>query len=681
VEALPSAARFLENASVPWVLTALPLLLLLFAAWLVAGLALARAALRLRGGVEVAVLALPLGLLAHLLVANALAYVVGSRAAIVLTLVVSLGGGLLALRRGAPAPLAWELGRRARVSLLLAALALGLGVWELGSLEVFGDDGAHASMAHLLAAGQFPLRFQCNPALRAGYHYGGDLLAAEVMVIAGAPPFEALDPVRAACVTSVLMLAFLAGWRPRRSIASGLLAVLLLLTVGPMLWIFVPLAHAGLAGWAVLGVPALVPLVEAARALVANPWHFAVVTPGFITPTYGHAHRALAWGFAPFQVLLFLALLEAPLTRRRRSIALGLVLGAATLTQTASLAVLLPLLALHVAFARPGRRAARSGPALDFDAATVLGLALVLWLTQGGPLTDGLRDRLAGVHDPLVAFRFDPVRLPSCRDEQASLACLLLSAGNLGLTPFLLPWAALRSWRGAQRARLLLVGGCAAAYVAPFFLRYDFYDWNLQRLLTYASWTLVVILAPLLGERLRAGGRARAWAVVAVVSIGFQGLVALGVIVEGSHVRDRVDRAFFRVGPLDERMMRYGPALPKDALLLDSAPCLKNSACRAALLFGRYAVCSDDRLRFEEPGAVYREARADPRPETLRRLGYTHVYLDDEWLDAMSPEARARFAGGAFELVGSARAGHDVRLLLRVCAPQERCALHVPGVI
>lgn len=664
----------------PWSLAAFPLILLLVASWIVGGLALARVGLRLQGGLEVATLALPLGLLAHVLVANALGYVVLLPLAILLTVAATLFGGLAALRLGAPAPLEWELGRRARVLLLLAAVALGLGVWELGSLEVFGDDGGHASMAHLLAAGEFPLRFQCNPAMRASYPYGGDLLAASVMVSAGASPWDAIDLVRAASVASVVMLSFLAGWRPRRSPGAGLLAALLLVTVGPMVWIYLPFARGGLAAWAT-ATPGLEPLVDAMGKLVEDPWKYGVVVPGFVTSTYGHAQRALAWGFAPFQALVFLALLEARTSRRRKSIALGLALGVTVLMQAGILVVLLLGFAGYVALAWLRRWRDPQAPALDFEVVTVLAVALALALLQGGPVTDSLRDRLAGVENPTTGFKFDPVRLPSCRSKEVTPTCVLLSVANLGLTPFLLPWAALRLRRSEQRARLLLVLGCAAGYVFPFLFRYEYIDWNIQRILTYSSWTMAVLVAPLLFERLRAAGPPRALAALAVLLISYEGLVAVGVILDGSWVRDRADRAFFQVRPLDEKMARYGPRLPRGAVILDPARCLTGTSCRAAILFGRYSKSSRDRLRYDQPTDGYAESLRDPRPETLRRHGYTHVYVDSAWLSSLPPDVRARLAGAAFEPLGTAADDKDVRLLLRVCAPDERCALRVPGVV
>jgi hypothetical protein len=217
--------------------------------------------------------------------------------------------------------------------------------------------------------------------------------------------------------------------------------------------------------------------------------------------------------------------------------------------------------------------------------------------------------------------------------------------------------------------------------VFPFLFRYDYIDWNIQRILTYASWVLAVVLAPLLHERLLAGGGARRLALCAIVAMGWQGTVAAWVIVDGSWARDRADRAFFHIGPLDERMMRLGPALPRGAVVLDPLRCMSGTACRAALLFGRYAAYSRDRLHYQEPSAGWSQALRDPRPETLRLHGYTHFYLDGDWLAALPPDIRARLAGAAYAALGSESDGRDLRLLLRVCAPDEGCALNVPGVI
>jgi hypothetical protein len=658
-------------------LLALPWLSCLLAAWLAAGLLVARGCLRLRDGVDVATLALPLGLISHLLATNVVGRLVFLPTVLRGAVLLSLVAGAVAWRRRRT-PLTWTFERKLRIRLLALGIALALaGMWLQGR-EYFGDDAGHASMTHLLAAGQFPLRFQCNPALRAAYAYGGNLLAAQVMVTTGLGAFEAVDVVKAAVVSSVTMLAFLTGWRPRRRVGSGLLAVLLLFTAGPMVWLLLPLADSGHAQRAAFDA-GLAPLVEAAGQLGRSPWDYAVVTPGFITTQFAHAQRALAWGFAPFMVLLFLALLEVPLTRRRRTLALSVVLSATALTQPGALILLASACAGYAAWRLRRRSAAGS---LDLDFVWVLVLAGLLAALQGGPITDSLLDRLDGRINPTTSFHFDPLRWPSCRSSPADLSCAVLSALNLGLVPFLLPWLALALWHGGPRVRLALVVGCATAYAFPFFFRYDYLDWNVQRVLTYASWTVAVLLAPLLFEQLTAGGARRALALALLLTAGWGGLVQLGVVIDGRWGQDHFSTLeHWHLGPLDDELARLEPLLPRNALIFDAEACMVGTACRPAIVFGRYGASASDRGDFRESiTAAFRQIRADPRARALRDAGYTHVYLDANWLAGLG-DTRARFQGGPFELLGLAGDRDDFRALLRVCAPREKCSLSLPGIL
>jgi hypothetical protein len=669
-------AHLYDPRRMPWYVASFPWLVFLIAAWLVTGAALARGLLRLRDGIEVASLALPLGLVTHLAVANALGRAVFLPFALWSTAWLGLLAGVWWLARySRGAPLAWDLPVPTRAGLLTLAAALALGVLALNASEHFVDDGGHASMTHLLAAGQFPLRFQCNPGLRASYAYGGDLLAAQSMVVAGLRPFEAVDWVKSLVTAGAAALAFLAGYRPRRLVGSGLLAVALLFTVGPMVWIYLPLAGSGIGGLAVerLG---LASLVDAMQRFTASPWSYGVATPGFITTQFGHAQRAMAWGFAPFQILLFLALLEAPLTRARRTLALGLCLATTALLQPAALLLIGPGFVAYAAWMRLAR-----GPyhqPVDAHVIATLALAAALALLQGGPITDSLHDRLEGVFNPTTSFRFDPLQLPSCRGRAVDATCGLLSVANLGLAPFLLPWLARSLWREGPRRRLVLALGCAAAYAFPCFFRYGYDDWNLQRSLTYATWTTGVLLAPLLHARLAAGGARRVGALVLLFVLGWGGLVQLGVVLGNEGVADRLTLEAWRLGPLDAKLAHLAPHLPLEALIFDPEACLIGTATRPGILFGRYGCSSHDRLNFASFTPAFAQLVADPRPELLRSAGYTHVYLDARWLRGLAPEARARLLGGPYEQLGLAGEGDDFRALLRVCAETERCSLRLP---
>ena len=661
-------------APMPWALAALPWLVVLGASWAVSGWAVARVALRLEDRMEAALLALPLGLVLHVLAANALGMLVFLSVALWVVTLLGLALGLGALRLAAPPPLRpWPITRGTRALLLVFFAGVGAGVLAIGSREVFGDDGGHASMAHLLASGLFPLRFPCNPELRASYGYGGDLLAAEAIVVGFAPPFSAVDVAKAAATVSAALLAFLAGWRIRQRVAAGFLAVGLLFLVGPMMWLLLPLARGGIAhiADAVMGQRAL---VKSLQRMVESQWEYTIKTPGFITPNYAHAHRALSWALAPVQILLFLGLAEARISPRRKTVALGIVFGATGLLQPAALPLLLPAVIAAVVLAR-------RLPTLGFQPAVVLAVGLALIALQGGPVTDSLLDRWAGVPNPTTGFHFDPFRLPSCRRGAFSASCLLLSLANVGLAPFLLPWVSWRAAREGWGARLVLALGCAAAYAISLAFRYDYIDWNIQRLITFASWTLAVLAAPLLAAALARGGAARGLAALALVGLMYGGTLEALVVAYGRDVRDGVDTAFFRIGRSDEALERLGPFLPLRARVFDPAGCMSGTASRPAILFGRYSIFSNDRLNYMQPLPSFQRLLARPAADELRAAGYTHLYLDGPFLDSLTPEARRSLAGDAFQVLGESGEGQGFRALLRVCPRSERCSLDLPAAL
>src|SRR5262245_10832232 len=101
----------------PWYLASFPWLLYLVVAWVVTGLYVARCLLRLRDGLEVAALSLPLGLVTQMLAANALGHVLFLPFALWWTAFLGLVGGCIGLARSGTT-LAWDLSPRRRGTLL-----------------------------------------------------------------------------------------------------------------------------------------------------------------------------------------------------------------------------------------------------------------------------------------------------------------------------------------------------------------------------------------------------------------------------------------------------------------------------------------------------------------------------------------------------------------------------------
>lgn len=657
--------------------------LLLCAAWLLGGQALARRGLGSRGRLEGACLALALGLLAHVLLVNALARVLPFDWSVRAVAGVLLAGGLASWwREGrAPAPagaLEPEAGPAAYAALGLLLVACGLGSLLLGQLEILPDDGAHASMAQLMVAGQFPPRFACDPALRLAYHYGGDLLVASFTLAGGLSAWTAIDVARAVALLATLQLAFLAGWRVRRSLGAGLLSVLLLVTAGQMTWVTWPLVSGPLASWA-RSRPELAPsIADLARYAEATP--YGLMAPS-ATPPYVQAQRSLAWGFGPFQLLLLLALLDSAATRRARTIGLGLALGATGLMQSGALLLAWPAVAAAGAWQWWRREAPADSDANGgFHVLSALALGLVLTVVQGGPVTDALLDRAAGHATPATHFSFAPLQLPSCRGEPFSAACAVLSVLNVGLAPFLLPWVAWRAWRARQAGRLALCAGCAVGCAFPLLVSYPYDDYTVLRTLGFSIWTLGALLGPLLAEGLARPGARRALAAAALLLLSLSGCGFLAGWARSVGYKGKSDLRLwktplrFGVGPHDEELSPLAARLPADARIFDPGGCYGGLSSRPAIVFGRYAQSAAQRVRVPGPSAAFVAVLAEPTAKVLRERGYTHAYVDGAWLRSLPPERCRRLLDGGNELMGEAGQGDDLRLLLRVCAAGESCA-------
>jgi hypothetical protein len=273
-------------------------------------------------------------------------------------------------------------------------------------------------------------------------------------------------------------------------------------------------------------------------------------------------------------------------------------------------------------------------------------------------------------------------QLPSCRLRPKTAGCAILSALNLGVVPFCLPWLVRRLWAGpGDGARRMLLLGSVVAYGVPLCFRYWYGDWNLQRLNAYATWTLAVLLAPYAIEAFsRAGRLGRTGLGLMLLLATVSGLVTAGLVVTGRDLRDSNSQDFSPLPfPLDLAMMRRAGELPKDARFFDPLGCLTTTGTRPGYLFGRYLFASRDRARFRDPLPQFEAVFQDPGRETLLRSGFTHLYIDAAWYEGLSAAARAALEGGPVAVVGAAGQGQDFRALLRVCRPDEACPGFLPA--
>jgi hypothetical protein len=661
----------------PWVVPATPLLCFVLATWFLAGMLVNRFVLKMRDGDLLLLLALPIGMMTHLLVINMIAKVIFFPIAVWLSVACTILIGLFVLIRHRHQTLDWSLTRQQRIGIFAAFTFLFIFFFFINAREIWGDDPAHATMTNLIGNGLFPLRFQCNPDFLATYPYGGNLLGAEVMSVSGVYSWNALDIVRASQPTSVALMAFVLGWQLSKKIGGGFILAYLSLTIATMVWVLLPLGTTLFSS--VLGNPDFGSTV---RQMLHSVWDFSIVTPGFITPSLIYYHRTTSWGFGPFHLLLLWVLLDLPVPYIRKTVILGIVLATAVLTQPSILFVLLPgfgiLLILWLIHKIQRRNE------WDFNPALLLAISLVIVVIQGGIVTDAVFGASPSANNT-TSLSLSSFRLPSCRDGPPSVECLLLSLANLNFVPLLIPligYSVLKK-QSFRPSTVVLFSGASAGLVIPSFLVYGYQDWNIQRVYTYSAWVLMLFVGLILIPPIYQGLRGRLVAILAIVAISFTGLVATYAIADGRSLQDGSGRGF---SPLlsrtDLSMMKYGRSLPLSADIFYSLGCSNITSTPIGLILGRYATSSVDRDDYTVYSAAYQSILTNPSSDLLYEDSYTHLYINETWWrDELDERGRNNIHFGAFEFVGASTDGNRFRALLRVCEPDEACQLSESGHI
>ena len=664
-----------------WVLVSLPLLLLVVALWVALGLVIARMLCRVTDGITVTALSLPVGLLAHLLLVNALSYVVFLPVTVWLVLLIGLPLSLYVLSRKSLPPLVWEISLYKRLGLLALIIVIFGIFFYINAREIWGDDPGHATMTSILASGLFPPRFQCNPDFRLSYQYGGNLLGAAIVNIAGIAPWDAIDLVKAAQVTSVVMLAFLMGWRFSKRIAAGLLSAFMVLTVGSAMWFFLPLSSAG-GAYLAQQTSELSRLPEAMQSLRQDIWSYSIVPPGFLTTPYVHTQRTVSWGFGIFQILLFAVLIETRIPHIRKSILLGVILGATGLIQPSNLFILLPGIATYIILLLVFRHRI---PKPDFSLFIMLGVSLLLVATQGGVVTDMLFNLLDGIQSSTESFAFVSLRFPSCLGQEPSAYCGLLTLGNLGFVPLFIPllfWLAVRKYRNP--AWIIVVSGCTWGIILPMFLKYGYTDWNIVRVATFSNWVLTVYISLYLFDRFihkKLMGRVIIGGIIFAMT--YTGILATWLIFDGHQIRDSATIDFRPPAEISNELLRLSQIvhLPLDAIVFEPIGCGVVTEQPISMMLGRYTKSSISRGDYLAHLPEYDTLREIPRDDLLLENGYTHVYLDHAWYQSLAPAAQNNILLGSFDSLGFV--GNQDRFigLLRVCTADENCQLDGAGML
>ncbi len=644
--------------------------------WATGGWLIASAAFRLDPGERVVVGA-GTGLAIHLTAANLLAHVMpsGTAFAVSAILVFVLGLGLCLRHRTGCDPSdvrrAWlQLVAWAALALVFTLIARGLGIL---------DDRKNLALISLMANGNIPPPFYMDAATPFKYHYGSQLLGAELMSLGGMTPWSAFDGSKGILGGLAILLSWHLGRRLTHRAAGGYAMAALMVFGSGVRWLLL-LAPSGWVAAASETIQLWGSGADTASNLAAalnSTWTVSGGPPvgipfAFVNGMNEPLVLGIQAGTAPLaRALLFLLLLTL---RRDRS-------AWAMLVWTSTLALLaltwetdflvyggtLLGIAVWLRFRRGGKHLGRS---LKWAAASVAAAGLIS-LVQGGTLTEIARGALgwgAGNGAGLGGFslRWPPAIISAHLGElhperPYELMVALAEAGPVLIAiPLSLILLRRSGWRRYELATLAVSAPLAA--LIPCVVAYAV-DRDITRFTTYAFVAWFVLAVPvvwILARRLR--GRA----ILPVGILGGAASILGGVVIFGA-LLSAVGTSVFSeaIAPVDAAMTRevWGKLDPQ-AMVLDSHP------YRAVIVTGLRTQSTT--VDFE-PYPVWSTLVAQPDPAAIAAAGFRYAYVDSLWWRAMSGEEQASFgAGCVVEVASSHDEGQngDRRLFdLQACTP------------
>ena len=666
---------FLEAQAIALVPLAVACLL-----WAAGGWLIASAAFRLEPGERVVVGA-GTGLAIHLVAANLLAHVMPSGAAFAVSaiLVFVLGLGLCLRHRPGCDPAdvrrAWlQLVAWAALALVFTLIARGLGIL---------DDRKNLALISLMANGNIPPPFYMDAATPFKYHYGSQLLGAELMSLGGMTPWSAFDGSKGILGGLAILLSWHLGRRLTHRAAGGYAMVALMVFGSGVRWLLL-LAPSGWVAAASETIQLWGSGADTASNLAAalnSTWTVSGGPPVGIPFAFVNGmNEPLVLGIqaatAPMaRALLFMLLL----TLRRDRSAWAMLVWTSTLAllaltwETDFLVYGGTLLGIAV-WLRFWRRGMLLGRSLKWAAASVAAAGLIS-LVQGGTLTEIARGALgwsagsgAGIGAGIGGFslRWPPAIISAHLGElhpgrPYELMVALAEAGPVLIAiPLSLILLRRSGWRRYELATLTVSAPLAA--LIPCVVAYAV-DRDITRFTTYAFIAWFVLAVPVVWVLAR---RLRGRAILPVGILGGAASILGGVVIFGA-LLSAVGTSVFSeaIAPVDAAMTRetWGKLDPQ-AMVLDSHP------YRAVIVTGLRTQSTTTDF---EPIPVWSTLVAQPDPTAIVVAGFRYAYVDSLWWRAMSGEEQASFGAGCVVEVASShdegQNGDRWLFDLQACAP------------
>lgn len=559
----------------------------------------------------------------------------------------ALGAGLA---RRAPSKL--SLRPRTVAGFVAAGLALSWIALAGRQLLTIPDPSIHLALSAAIRAGVHPPELPWNPGAVVPYHYGVDLLIGLLMPPSG-PDIALTTELLGAYMWTSFALVVATTLRSRRSWLSALVLAPLLLTAGA--WTLLVSEPPALLK---IPVPSGIPAAGLRAALGSIYWPTPEL-PGAWSPYYETPPPNVWKPPFPLAYALSVIVLErvaAQVDQRWLGRAgLALLIGfLGMIEETVALTVLGLWLVLAVL------ATAQGGPGRVMSLATIQrwfsgpGLALILLVTGGGPVTGVLIGGLGGSLSLQRPGSLDEPRL------WASFQPLTGGVGVLGVGGIPVAVAALAlAWR--QRLVLALTIGSGVFMLAALTLQFGAFQFDVGRLDGHARNFALLALLVALGIRLHAL-RPR-WRYAAAG--GLMALIVWPTIATPVHkVRLALDRGI--------ELANAAPAPPTDdvaSLQHMGRHVLQPFATENVAAYIRDRTTVDSRILSPDPinmsihtgrpsaagfaghvhlfpftGPDYEDAIRSLEPAALRRHGFSYVHATQDWMAGLPGRAQAWLA-------------------------------------
>lgn len=562
-----------------------------------------------------------------------------------LVLALGVASGLVSRRR--PWLPASDL--RAWPSLVAVALIGVVFTLILRGLAIF-DDHYHLPLVSVMAAGNIPPRFPLDPSQHLAYHYGLHVFAAGAMRVGGLFPWSAWDLARGVAIAASVVLGWVWTHRMTQSRPAALLGSMLLLLGGGARWLllFLPAQVLNRIGSSLTPQASATATGPTLALELVRPWQVGGAGPipypfAYANGMFGSLGMAFGGsGALPAMTILLLLLLA---TRQRLNwpavLTVGVIFGSLGLSAEHLFVIALGGVVCAMAVYSLARRRADTTiqASMLSQWGWVLGLAVILAVTQGGFLTETLRDYVARVLGQSYAIvqtdyqgfslRWPPILFsghlgPLSILNGGQLVVLLAEAGPaLLLAPVAVAIVIARRRKRDIFIQGLLIGSIVS-FLVPMVLEYGL-EFDITRLTALALWVWLVLAFPFLWRRVHHSQvTLKAIAGIAYGITVFGGAILLGINLLA--IGTPTTTTFLRYGE-GKLARRLWNRLDPNAQILDRVP------ERAVTLFGRASRAMKDVYhRYPDWEALI----ADPDPVKVAQAGYSYIYLDRSWAESIA---------------------------------------------